>query len=137
MESNAPHQLVIRIYYEDTDFSGVVYHASYLRFLERGRTETLRAHGIDQAALFGDGGAGALAFAVRHMAIDWLKPARMDDMIMVETRIGAIKGASLSLHQRIIRSDEILMTAEVLVALVADGKPARMPAALRAKLESI
>ena len=137
MESNAPHQLVIRIYYEDTDFSGVVYHASYLRFLERGRTETLRARGIDQAALFGDGGAGALAFAVRHMAIDWLKPARMDDMITVETRIGAIKGASLSLHQRIIRNDEILMTAEVLVALVADGKPARIPTALRVKLETI
>ena len=136
MESNAPHQLVIRIYYEDTDFSGVVYHASYLRFLERGRTETLRVRGIDQAALFGDGGAGALAFAVRHMAIDWLKPARMDDMITVETRIGAIKGASLSLHQRIIRNDEILMTAEVLVALVADGKPARIPTALRLKLET-
>lgn len=137
METSAPHQLVIRIYYEDTDFSGVVYHASYLRFLERGRTETLRERGIDQAALFGDGGAGALAFAVRHMTIDWLKPARMDDMITVETRIGAIKGASLSLHQRIIRSDEILMTAEVLVALVADGKPARMPTALRVKLETI
>ena len=137
VETGAPHQLVIRIYYEDTDFSGVVYHASYLRFLERGRTETLRARSIDQAALFGDGGTGALAFAVRHMAIDWLRPARMDDIITVETRIGAIKGASLSLHQRILRSDEILMTAEVLVALVADGKPARMPAALRAKLEVI
>jgi acyl-CoA thioester hydrolase len=137
VETYAPHQLVIRIYYEDTDFSGVVYHASYLRFLERGRTETLRARGIDQAALYGDGGTGALAFAVRHMAIDWLKPARMDDMIMVETRIGAIKGASLSLHQRILRGDAILMTAEVLVALVAHGKPARMPAALRAKLEVI
>jgi len=137
VETGTPHQLMIRIYYEDTDFSGVVYHASYLRFLERGRTETLRACGIDQAALFGDGGTGALAFAVRHMAIDWLRPARMDDMITVETRIGAIKGASLSLHQRILRSDAILMTAEVLVALVADGKPARMPAALRAKLEVI
>ncbi|MEY4090829.1 MAG: hypothetical protein RLZZ496_11 [Pseudomonadota bacterium] len=137
METSAPHQLVIRIYYEDTDFSGVVYHASYLRFLERGRTETLRARGIDQAALYGDGGIGALAFAVRHMAIDWLKPARMDDMITVETQIGSIKGASLSLHQRILRGDAILMTAEVLVALVADGKPARMPAALRAKLEVI
>lgn len=136
MEKNTPHQLSIRIYYEDTDFSGVVYHASYLRFLERGRTEALRARGIDQAALFGNGGAGALSFAVRHMEIDWLKPARMDDMIHVETRIGTIKGASLSLHQRIVRADEILMTAEVLVALVADGKPARMPAILRAQLET-
>lgn len=136
MDKNNPYQLFIRIYYEDTDFSGVAYHASYLRFLERGRTETLRARGIDQAALFGDGGMGALSFAVRHMVIDWLKPARMDDMIRIETRMGAIKGASLALHQRIVRGDEILLTAEVLVALVADGKPARIPATLRAQLET-
>jgi acyl-CoA thioester hydrolase len=103
--------------------------------LERGRTETLRDRGIDQAALYGDGGAGALSFAVRHMAIDWLKPARMDDVVSVETQIGAIKGASLTLHQRILRGEDILMTAEVLVALVADGKPARMPPSLRAKLQ--
>jgi acyl-CoA thioester hydrolase len=135
MSNTSPHRLSIRIYYEDTDFSGVVYHASYLRFLERGRTETLRDRGIDQAALYGDGGAGALSFAVRHMAIDWLKPARMDDVVSVETRIGEIKGASLMLHQRILRGEDILMTAEVLVALVADGKPARMPPSLRAKLQ--
>jgi acyl-CoA thioester hydrolase len=135
MSNTSPHRLSIRIYYEDTDFSGVVYHASYLRFLERGRTETLRDRGIDQAALYGDGGAGALSFAVRHMAIDWLKPARMDDVVSVETQIGAIKGASLTLHQRILRGEDILMTAEVLVALVADGKPARMPPSLRAKLQ--
>jgi acyl-CoA thioester hydrolase len=135
MSNASPHRLSIRIYYEDTDFSGVVYHASYLRFLERGRTETLRDRGIDQAALYGDGGAGALSFAVRHMTIDWLKPARMDDVVSVETRIGAIKGASLTLHQRILRGEELLMTAEVLVALVADGKPARMPPYLRAKLQ--
>ena len=84
---------------------------------------------------FGEGGAGALSFAVRHMSIDWLKPARMDDMITVETRIGIIKGASLTLHQRILRGDEILMTAEVLVALVADGKPARISPDLRVKLQ--
>jgi len=135
MSNTSPHRLSIRIYYEDTDFSGVVYHASYLRFLERGRTETLRDRGIDQAALYGDGGAGALSFAVRHMAIDWLKPTRMDDVVSVETRIGEIKGASLTLHQRILRGEDILMTAEVLVALVADGKPARMPPSLRAKLQ--
>ena len=135
MSNTSTHRLSIRIYYEDTDFSGVVYHASYLRFLERGRTETLRDRGIDQAALYGDGGAGALSFAVRHMAIDWLKPTRMDDVVSVETQIGAIKGASLTLHQRILRGEEPLMTAEVLVALVANGKPARMPPSLRAKLQ--
>ncbi|MFM8607093.1 MAG: tol-pal system-associated acyl-CoA thioesterase [Hyphomicrobiales bacterium] len=135
MSNTSPHRLSIRIYYEDTDFSGVVYHASYLRFLERGRTETLRDRGIDQATLYGDGGKGALSFAVRHMVIDWLKPARMDDVVIVETQIGAIKGASLTLHQRILRGEDILMTAEVLVALVTDGKPARMPPSLRAKLQ--
>ena len=134
MGINNSHHLAIRVYYEDTDFSGVVYHASYLRFLERGRTEILRDHGIDQAALFGEGGAGALSFAVRRMAIEWLKPARMDDLVTVETRIGAIKGASLVLEQKIFLEDETLLTAEVLVALVADGRAARLPPELRAKL---
>ncbi len=134
MTERLPHRLSIRVYYEDTDFSGVVYHASYLRFLERGRTETLRACGIDQAALYGEGGKGALSFAVRRMAIEWLKPARMDDSVTVETRIGTIKGASLLLHQRILLNEEPLLTAEVLVALVADGRAARLPPELRMKL---
>ena len=126
------HALPIRIYYEDTDFSGVVYHASYLRFLERGRTELLRDLGVHQAALHGD--AAALAFAVRRMTIDWLKPARMDDMVTVETRIGAIKGASLMLLQRILRGEELLLTAEVLVVAVSSGKPTRLPAGLIERL---
>ena len=134
MTERLPHRLSIRVYYEDTDFSGVVYHASYLRFLERGRTETLRACGIDQTALYGEGGKGALSFAVRRMAIEWLKPARMDDSVTVETRIGTIKGASLLLHQRILLNEEPLLTAEVLVALVADGRAARLPPELRMKL---
>jgi acyl-CoA thioester hydrolase len=125
MMPEVSHALPIRIYYEDTDFSGVVYHASYLRFLERGRTELLRDLGVHQAALHGD--AAALAFAVRRMTIDWLKPARMDDMVTVETRIGAIKGASLMLLQRILRGEELLLTAEVLVVAVSSGKPARLP----------
>ena len=132
MMPDASHALPIRIYYEDTDFSGVVYHASYLRFLERGRTELLRDLGVHQAALHGD--AAALAFAVRRMTIDWLKPARMDDMVTVETRIGAIKGASLMLLQRILRGEELLLTAEVLVAAVSGGKPAQLPAGLKERL---
>ena len=126
------HTLPIRIYYEDTDFSGVVYHASYLRFLERGRTELLRDLGVHQSALHGD--EEALAFAVRRMTIDWLKPAKMDDVVTVETRISEIKGASLVLNQRIVLGDLVLLTAEVLVALVQNGKPARLTPALRAKL---
>ena len=132
MIPDASHALPIRVYYEDTDFSGVVYHASYLRFLERGRTELLRDLGVHQAALHGD--AVALAFAVRRMTIDWLKPARMDDMVTVETRIGAIKGASLMLLQRILRGEELLLEAEVLVAAVSGGKPVRLPAGLKERL---
>jgi acyl-CoA thioester hydrolase len=130
--SSVEHTLPIRIYYEDTDFSGVVYHASYLRFLERGRTEWLRDLGVHQSALYGE--EDALAFAVRRMTIDWLKPAKMDDLITVETRIAQIKGASLVLHQRIVIGEIVLLTAEVLVALVQNGKPARLTHALRAKL---
>ena len=132
MTARPAHTLLIRIYYEDTDFSGVVYHASYLRFLERGRTELLRDLGVHQSALHGD--EEALAFAVRRMTIDWLKPAKMDDVVTVETRISEIKGASLVLNQRIVLGDLVLLTADVLVALVQNGKPARLTPALRAKL---
>ena len=132
MTARPAHTLPIRIYYEDTDFSGVVYHASYLRFLERGRTELLRDLGVHQSALHGD--EDALAFAVRRMTIDWLKPAKMDDVVTVETRISEIKGASLVLNQRIVLGDLVLLTADVLVALVQNGKPARLTPALRAKL---
>ncbi|MCX8504656.1 MAG: tol-pal system-associated acyl-CoA thioesterase [Beijerinckiaceae bacterium] len=132
--SNVSHRLPIRIYYEDTDFSGVVYHASYLRFLERGRTEVLRDLGVHQAALHGD--EGALAFVVRRMTIDWLKPARMDDLVTVETWVDTLRGASLLLGQRIMLGDTVLLTAEVLVALVQNGKAARLTQALREKLGS-
>jgi acyl-CoA thioester hydrolase len=129
---NAVHTLPIRIYYEDTDFSGVVYHASYLRFLERGRTEMLRDLGVHQAALHGD--EAALAFAVRRMTIDWLKPARMDDLLTVETWVDTLRGASMLLGQRITLGETVLVTAEVLVALVQNGKAARLTPALREKL---
>ena len=126
------HTFPIRVYYEDTDFSGVVYHASYLRFLERGRTELLRDIGVHQAALHGD--EAALAFAVRRMTIDWLKPAKMDDVMTVETRVAEVKGASLVLDQRIVLGDVVLLTADVLVVLVQNGKPVRLTADLREKL---
>ncbi|ACL55761.1 tol-pal system-associated acyl-CoA thioesterase [Methylobacterium nodulans] len=128
-----PHRITIRVYYEDTDFSGLVYHASYLRFLERGRTELLRAAGIDQSALHA-GGEG-LFFAVRRMTIDWLVPARMDDVLTVETRTAELRGASIILAQRILRGEQVLMTAEVRVAALIGGRPARLPDGLRAILE--
>ncbi|GJE00732.1 MULTISPECIES: tol-pal system-associated acyl-CoA thioesterase [Methylobacterium] len=130
---SAPHLLPVRVYYEDTDFSGLVYHASYLRFLERGRTELLRAAGVDQSVLHA-GGEG-LFFAVRRMTIDWLVPARMDDVLAVETRTAEVRGASIVIAQRILRDAQVLLTADVRVAALAGGRPARLPDALRAILE--
>ena len=126
------HLLPVRVYYEDTDFSGVVYHASYLRFLERGRTEFLRAAGVDQSTLHAEG--EGLIFAVRRMTIDYLKPARMDDVLAVETHTAEMRGASLTIAQRILRGDEVLVTADVRVAAIAGGRPARIPDALRSVL---
>jgi acyl-CoA thioester hydrolase len=126
------HLLPLRVYYEDTDFSGVVYHANYLRFLERGRTEFLRAAGIDQSSLHAEG--AGLAFAVRRMTIDYLRPAVMDDVLLVETHTAEVRGASLTLAQRILRRDEVLVTADVRVAAIAAGRPARIPDDLRSVL---
>src|ERR1700712_2917582 len=111
-----PHRLVLRVYYEDTDFSGVVYHANYLRFLERGRTELLRATGVDQSQLHA--GDDSLIFAVRKLTIDYLKPARMDDVLAIETRTLEIRGASLFIKQRILRGEEVIVTADVQVAAI-------------------
>ena len=126
------HRLPVRVYYEDTDFSGVVYHANYLRVLERGRTEFLRAAGVDQSALHAEG--EGLTFAVRRMTIDYLRPARMDDVLVIETHTAEVRGASLTLAQRILRGEEVLVTAEVRVAAIIGGRPARIPDELRAVL---
>ncbi len=126
------HRLSIRVYYEDTDFSGVVYHASYLRFMERGRTELIRDLGIDQKDLF-DGGT-ALAFAVRGMVIEFLKPAVMDDLLTIETTPVDMKGASMTVRQRVLRGDVVLVTAEVKVVCVGGGRARRIPDGLRVRL---
>jgi acyl-CoA thioester hydrolase len=134
MPAAKPHRLAIRVYYEDTDFSGMVYHASYLRFLERGRTELLRDLGIHQAAIHAGAEGEAFVFAVRAMTIEFLKPAVMDDMICVETTPADVGGASTELSQRILRGDELLVTARVRVAAVAGGKAARLPKSMRERL---
>jgi acyl-CoA thioester hydrolase len=126
------HQHGLRIYYEDTDFSGVVYHASYLRFFERGRTEWLRAIGVDQSHLHK--GEQPLAFAVRAMSLDFRKPARMDDWLMVETSLRAISGARLQLDQTIRRGEEILVAADVTIVAVQNGRAVRLPEALVQRL---
>lgn len=114
------------------EFSGVVYHASYLRFLERGRTDSLRLAGIDQSTLHAQG--EGLIFAVRRMTIDYLKPARMDDVLTIETRMVEARGVSLVIAQRVFRGEEVVVTADVRVAAITGGRPARIPDDLRAIL---
>src|SRR5437660_1110905 len=99
------HVMPVRVYYEDTDFSGAVYHAGYLRFMERGRTNYLRLLGADQRVLFEEAAQDApgFAFVVRSMQIEFLKPARMDDVLDIETLPEEVKGASILLHQRVTR----------------------------------
>jgi acyl-CoA thioester hydrolase len=126
------HLIPVRVYYEDTDFSGVVYHASYLRFMERGRTELIRALGIAQRELFD--GDTPLAFAVRRMTIDFLKPAVMDDELVIATTPTGAKGASMELHQRVLRGETVLVEAHVTVACVGGGRARRIPDALRRRL---
>jgi acyl-CoA thioester hydrolase len=129
-----PHLFPVRVYYEDTDFSGVVYHASYLRFMERARTELLRERGVHQRAIH-DGEAGAsFGFAVRRLEIDFLKPAQMDDLLSVETVVRALGGASLDLEQRIVREGQTLIVAQVRIACVCAGRPFRLPAWVRERL---
>jgi acyl-CoA thioester hydrolase len=107
----------------------VVYHASYLRFMERGRTDYLRLLGIDHRGLFelGEHEAPGFAFVVRSMQIEFLKPARMDDVLEIVTAPAEVKGASIILHQRVVRDRETLVDARVRVALVSDGKAQRIP----------
>lgn len=123
----------VRVFYEDTDFSSAVYHASYLRFMERGRTNFLRLLGTDQRALFeeGQGEASGFAFVVRSMHIDFFKPAFMDDLLEIVTKPGEVKGASIVLVQQCKRGNDVLVEARVRVAFVAGGKAQRIPKALR------
>jgi acyl-CoA thioester hydrolase len=132
------HLLPVRVYYEDTDFSGVVYHASYLRFMERGRTNYLRLLGADQRALFDEveKEAPGFAFVVRSMQIEFRKPARMDDVLEVVTTPLEVKGASIVLHQRVNRGGELLVEATVQVAFVSGGRARPIPKALRAALKA-
>ena len=119
--------LQIRIYYEDTDFSGVVYHAAYLKFFERGRTEALRASGVHHSEMLKRD--EPLAFAVRKMTIEWLAPARIDDLLEVRTRFVEAKGARMTLLQEIWREDMLLARAEVEAACMSlSGRARRLPA---------
>lgn len=123
------HRLPVRVYYEDTDFTGLVYHANYLRFFERGRSDFLRAAGVGHAELLE--AEPPLAFVVAEMAVKFLKPARIDDALVVRTRYQAIKGPRLIIEQAITRGDATLCTAAVTaVCIHLDGRPRRPSAGL-------
>jgi len=134
MSTVQPHHLAVRVYWEDTDAGGIVYHASHIRFLERGRTEYLRALGLDQSALMAADNGKALLFVVRRMELDYLRPARLDDMLTVTTRLADLGAAKLVLEQALLRGDETILTGVVTVAAVGgDGRAMRIPPLVRAR----
>jgi len=123
------HLYAVRVYYEDTDLSGVTYHANYLRWFERARSDMLRMLEIDQRAAIE---AGEGAYAVADLSIRYLRPARLDDDVLIETRCTEMRSASCRMHQRALRGDELLAEAELRVGFVApDGRPRRQPLAWR------
>ena len=128
--TNAIHRLPLRVYYEDTDFSGYVYHANYLKFCERARSDFLRVVGIDQNQLI----AAGTAFVVRRMVCEFLRPARFDDVIIVETMPTKMAGARFDLSQRVLRGADVLFTTEVTVAIIdRRGRPMRILPDMAAK----
>jgi acyl-CoA thioester hydrolase len=132
------HVLPVRVYFEDTDFSGLVYHGSYIRWCERGRSDFLRLLGNDHRALIGGTeGREPAAFVVRRMALEFLKPARIDEVLEVTTRAKEVTAATLTLDQRISRAGVELFTAKVMVVLIsAGGKPLRLTSAIRDALQA-
>ena len=131
------HVLPLRVYYEDTDFSGAVYHANYLKFCERARSDCLRLLGIHHGELPEDGSGKRLGFVVRRLICDFLKPAQIDEVLEVETRFEGMGGARLELDQEIKREQALIFRAKVMVALVdGQGRPQRLPEALVQAIEA-
>jgi acyl-CoA thioester hydrolase len=127
MNKAAPETLTLRVYYEDTDAGGIVYHAAYLRFAERGRTEFVRKLGIDQQQLRVETGSG---FVVTSLTIDYLKPAFLDDNLTITTEIDRIRPASVNFKQTVARESQIIAHLKVRVAcLDGDGRLTRLPRA--------
>jgi acyl-CoA thioester hydrolase len=135
---NGRHVMPVRVYYEDTDFTGIVYHANYLRFMERGRSNYLRLLGANQHSLFeqAEQEAPGFAFVVRSMQIEFLNSARMDEVVEVMTEYQEIRGASILLRQEVRRGDELLATAQVRVAFVSNGRARPIPKPLRVAMQA-
>jgi acyl-CoA thioester hydrolase len=126
---NALHTLPIRVYYEDTDAAGIVYHAGYLRFAERGRTEMLRDAGFAHAEILKNEG---VAFTVISMQINFKSPAKLDELLSVQTRMKQVGGASMEMEQAIYRGETLLVDMSVKIACIDKrGKAARLPEAVR------
>lgn len=129
------HTLPVRIFYEDTDASGVVFHARYLHFLERGRTSFIRALGIGQHELMTED--NAVMFVVAKMTIAFKVPSRLDDLVTVETRFARLTGVRIACGQRILREGTVLVEADVAIASIGpDGKPKRLPKPLADKIQA-
>lgn len=127
------HILPLRVYYEDTDVSGFVYYANYLKFIERGRTDFLRLAGVNHSTLWNEHG---LALTIRHCEIDYLAPARLDDEIEVHTRLTGLRGASLEAEQVVKRDSTELARGRVRIACIGrTGRAARLPAEIRDQLK--
>jgi acyl-CoA thioester hydrolase len=123
------HRFAIRVYYEDTDMGGIVYHANYLKYIERARSAWVRDMGIDQNAMRERDG---MIFAVRRVEADYLGPAKFDDLLEVETRTSAVTGARLVMEQKVRRGADLLFQAVVTVVCLNEaGQPARLPANIR------
>jgi acyl-CoA thioester hydrolase len=119
------HRFPVRVYFEDTDLSGVVYHANYLRYMERARSDMLGCVGIDQRAAF-ESGEGV--YAVADLAIKYRRPARLDDALTVVSQVEAVGAATATIHQAVMRGSEILTEATVTAAfLTRAGRPRRQP----------
>lgn len=122
------HRLLARVYFADTDFTGVVYHARYLEFFERGRSDFLRLAGVHHTELQAGRHGEKLAWVVKRMEIDFRAPARIDDILTIDTRTQAVSGARIFMAQRILRADQLLVEAKVEAAIIGDGgRPRRFP----------
>lgn len=137
-ENGARHVFPVRVYFEDTDAGGVIYHASYIKYCERGRTELLRLLGTDARRMIdGSGSTEPAAFVVRRMVCDFLRSGRMDDLLLVTTNVKELGGASVTLHQVVSAGDQKLFEADVVVVLISmAGKPLRLPSDVRAAFEA-
>ena len=128
------HSFETRVWYEDTDMAGIVYHANYLKFIERARSDALRVHGVDQSAMKDDG----LVFVVRRMSVEWHAPARYEDLLRVATEAIAVKRASATLRQIVLRGAQTLFAADVQIACMDHaGAPKRIPEGALAALRRL